>query len=64
MNRSKAEEIITQLLTNAAGLRYGNVAFSAKVHDGRVVSISYTTTEQTVENQNIRNKTKGIDKNE
>jgi len=59
MNQSKAEEMVTQLLTNAAGLKYGNVAVSAKLHDGRVVSISYTTTEQTVENQN----TKGTEKN-
>ena len=55
MNQGKAEEMVAQLLTNAAGLKYGNVAVSAKVHDGRVVSISYTTTEQTVENQNAKN---------
>ena len=54
MNQSRAEEMVTHLLTNAAGLKYGNVAVSAKVHDGRVVSISYTTTEQTVENQNTK----------
>ena len=58
MNQSKAEEMVTQLLTNAAGLKYGNVAVSAKLHDGRVVSISYTTTEQTVENQNAKGKEK------
>ena len=49
MNQSKAEKIVAQLLTNAASLRYGNVAVSVKLHDGRVVSVSYTTTEQTVE---------------
>ena len=49
MNQSKAEKIVAQLLTNAASLRYGCVAVSVKLHDGRVVSVSYTTTEQTVE---------------
>jgi hypothetical protein len=49
MNRSKAEEIVAQFLANAAGLRYGTVSASAKLHDGRVVEISYTKTEQTRE---------------
>ena len=49
MNRSKAEAIVAQLLTNAAELKYGSVSVSAKLHDGRIVSVSYTTTEQTVE---------------
>jgi len=49
MNRSKAEEIVAQLLANAAGLRYGTVSVSAKLHDGRVVEISYSKTEQTRE---------------
>jgi len=49
MIQSKAEKIVTQLLTNAASLRYGSVAVSIKLHDGRVVSVSYTTTEQTME---------------
>ena len=49
MSHSKAEELVARLLANAAGLRYGCVGVSAKLHDGRVVSVSYTTTEQTVE---------------
>ena len=51
MNQSKAEGMVAQLLTNAAGLRYGTVTVSAKLHEGRVVTISYTTTEQTREEQ-------------
>ena len=47
MNQPKAEAIVAQLLTNAAGLRYGCVSVSAKLHDGRVVEVSYTKTEQT-----------------
>ena len=58
MTQSKAEAIVARLLTYAAGIKYGNVAISAKLHDGRVVSISYSTTEQTVENQNSKGKEK------
>jgi hypothetical protein len=45
MNRSKAEDIVTRLLANAAGLKYGTVSVSAKLHDGRVVEVAYSTTE-------------------
>ena len=47
MKQSKAEAIVAQLLANAAGLRYGSVSVSAKLHDGRVVEVSHTKTEQT-----------------
>ena len=43
----KAEAIVDQLLTNAAGVRYGAVSVSAKMHDGRVVEVSYSRTEHT-----------------
>ena len=56
MNQSKAEKIVAQLLTNAASLRFGCVAVSVKLHDGRVVSVSYTTTEQTVEQEPKKDK--------
>ena len=56
MSQTKAEKIVTQLLTNAASLRYGTVAVSVKLHDGRVVSVSYTTTEQTLEPENKKGK--------
>ena len=49
MNQNKAEAVVARLLANAAGLRYGSVSVTAKLHDGRVVSVSYTTTEQTKE---------------
>ena len=49
MSKSKAEAIVAQLLANAAGLRYGTVSVSAKLHDGRVVEVSYSKTEQTRE---------------
>jgi len=43
----KAEAIVAQLLTNATGVRYGAVSVSAKLHDGRVVEVSYSRTEHT-----------------
>ena len=56
MNQSKAEAIVTRLLTNAAEVRYGTVSVSAKLHDGRVVAVSYSTTEQTREPKDDKNK--------
>ena len=49
MNKSKAEVIATRLLVHATELRYGSVSISAKLHDGRVVEGSYSTTESTRE---------------
>jgi hypothetical protein len=49
MNDVKAKAIAAQLLANAAGLRYGSVSVSAKLHDGRVVEVTYSKTEQTRE---------------
>ena len=51
MNKSKVEAIVAQLMTNTAGLRYGSVSVSAKLHDGRVVEVSYSKTEQTREQE-------------
>ena len=52
MSQSKAEAIVTQLLVNAADLRYGAVSVTVKMHDGEVVSVSYTKTEYTREQEN------------
>jgi len=49
VNQSRAEAIAARLLTNAAGLKYGSVSVTAKVHDGRVVEVLYATTECTRE---------------
>jgi hypothetical protein len=49
MSEIKATAIVAQLLANTAGLRYGSVTVSAKLHAGRVVEVSYTKTEQTRE---------------
>jgi hypothetical protein len=43
----KAEAIVAQLLANAAGLRYGAVSVSIKLHEGRVVEVFCSRTEHT-----------------
>jgi hypothetical protein len=53
---AKAEEIVNQLLTNAAGLRYGAITVSAKLHDGQIVEVSYSKTEQTRDLEILKNK--------
>ena len=58
MNQKKAEAIVGRLMTNTAGLKYGCVTVSIKLHDGRVVQVLYSTTEnfketnQQVEDEN------------
>ena len=47
MNQSKAEAIVARLLSNTAGLKFGSVSVTAKIHDGRVVEVLYATTENT-----------------
>ena len=54
MNQNKAEAIVARLLANAAALRYGSVSVSAKLHDGRVVEVSYSNTESTREEQGVK----------
>jgi hypothetical protein len=45
MSQSKAEAIVARLLANAAGIKYGNVSVTAKIHDGRIVDVTHTVTE-------------------
>jgi hypothetical protein len=47
MSQSNAEAIVAQLLTNAVGVRYGVVSVSVKMHEGRVVEVTYSRTEHT-----------------
>jgi len=51
MNRSKTEAIVTHLMSNAEGLKYGSVSVTAKVHNGRVVEVVFSTTESTRETE-------------
>jgi len=49
MMQSKAEMIVARLLANAAEVRFGSVSVSLKLHSGRVVEVTYLTSEQTKE---------------
>ena len=49
MNQSKTEAIVARLMANAADLKYGSASVTAKVHNGRVVEVNYSTTESTRE---------------
>jgi len=51
MNKTKTEMMVARLMANAAGLRYGYVTASVKLHNGRVVEVSYSTTEKTNEKE-------------
>jgi hypothetical protein len=45
MNKSKAEAMIARLMSNATGLQYGSVSVTANIHNGRIMNIVYSTTE-------------------
>jgi hypothetical protein len=45
MSQSKAEDMVARLLSNAADLMYGAVAVTAKVYNGQVTQVMYSTTE-------------------
>ena len=58
MNQSKAEAIVARLLSSVAGLKYGSVSVTANIHNGRVMNVVYSTTE------NQREETKETDRAE
>lgn len=49
LNRNRAEAVTDRILSNAAGIQYGAVSVTANIHDGRIVSVVYSTTENTRE---------------
>jgi hypothetical protein len=49
MSQSKAEAIVARLLSNVAGLQYGSVSVTANIHNGRVMNVVYSVTENTRE---------------
>jgi len=55
MNRDKAEGMITRLLNNAEGIKFGSVSISANLHNGRIMNVVYSTTENTRENETTEN---------
>ena len=47
MSQSKAEKIVARLLNNATEIKYGQVSVCLRIHSGRVVDVTYSTTEST-----------------
>jgi len=45
MNYSKTQGMIAKLMANATGLKYGAASITIKMHDGRIVQVSYSTQE-------------------
>ena len=56
MNHDKAEAIVARLLSNADGVRFGAVSVTAKLHEGRIVGVVYSTTENTKETEAEENR--------
>ena len=51
MSQSKAEKIVARLLSNVAGLQYGSVSVSVKIHNGRIMDVTHTVTESSRETE-------------
>jgi hypothetical protein len=49
MSPKKAEAIVARFLSNAAGIKFGSVSITVNIHNGRVMNIVYSTTENTRE---------------
>ncbi len=47
MNGEKTKIMISKLIRNTERLRYGSASVTVKIHDGRVVQVSYSTQEHT-----------------
>ena len=45
MSQGKAEAIVMRLLSNAAGLQYGSVSVTLKIHNGRIMDVTHMVTE-------------------
>jgi len=43
--------MVSQLLASVGDLQYGAVTVTAKLHEGKVVTVSYTKTEHTREQE-------------
>jgi len=49
MNKTKTMDMVARLMSNAAGVRFGTASVSVKLHEGNVVEVAYSTTENTRE---------------
>jgi len=46
MNRTEAETITANLQKNICGVKYGTVAVTLTLHDGRIVEVEYSRNER------------------
>jgi len=53
MNYDNTKTMITKLMANAAAVRYGSASITVKMHDGRIVQVSYSTQEHTREQAGV-----------
>jgi hypothetical protein len=51
INSGKLSEIFCRLSNNLQNVRYGIVAVSLRIHDGRVVDVTHSVTENTREKE-------------
>jgi hypothetical protein len=49
MNKTKTMDMVARLMSNAARVRFGTASVSVKLHEGNVVEVAYSTTENTRE---------------
>jgi len=49
VSQGKAEAIVARLLSNAAGIKFGSVSVTVKIHSGRVMDVTHTVTESVKE---------------
>ena len=52
--RLKIVNIAKRLCENAEKIRYGSVSATLKIHDGRVVDVTHSTTESTREQEKTK----------
>jgi len=51
MSPKKAEAIVARFLSNAKGIKFGSVSITGNIHNGRIMNIVYSTTENTRETE-------------
>ena len=56
MNQIKAEKMVARLLANAVEIRFGSVAVEAKIHNGRIMDVTHSSTEHSREKADPKEK--------
>jgi hypothetical protein len=51
MNLQKVETVTDRLFENVLKVRYGSASVTLQIHEGRITTISYSTTENTRERE-------------